>query len=162
MEEIWQPIEGYSLYEVSNLGRVRSKHHGIWSFIRPGTCYGRSGKKYAIINITQNKVKKSLLLHRVVGKAFIPNPENKPTVDHINRNRLDNRVENLRWATRKEQQANRDLTPGATGQSYIFKNSHGTYTVHIREFVNTTTPCFAEAIQIRDTYLQIKKNLYTL
>ena len=55
---------------------------------------------------------KNYYVHRLVAEAFIPNPDGKPTVDHINRDRADNRVENLRWATHKEQNENSSLVIG--------------------------------------------------
>ena len=57
--------------------------------------------------ITRGQLKKRIRVHRIVAETFIPNPDNKPEVDHINRIRNDNRVENLRWATRLENAQNR-------------------------------------------------------
>ena len=80
---------------------------------------GTKGKYYKVTyypvdenwNRLPHKGKQSkAFVHRIIATAFVPNPENKPTVDHANRDTHDNRPENLRWATRKEQQANRAVS----------------------------------------------------
>ena len=75
--------------------------------------YGRvNDKGYPIIKYDN----KHIPIHRIVAETFLPNPENKPTVDHINRVRDDNRLDNLRWATHKEQQDN---------TSYVLNSKYG-------------------------------------
>lgn len=59
--------------------------------------------------------RKCIYIHRILAETFIPNPDNKPTVDHINRNKLDNSLDNLRWATYAEQQENRTIPMGRFG-----------------------------------------------
>lgn len=117
-EEIWVDIKGYEgLYQVSNQGRVRSldrevKRKGNNIYISKGKIKKNTiGKKgYLYTGLTdKNGNKKNIFTHRLVAQAFIPNPENKPEIDHINGIRNDNRVENLRWVT-KEENMNNPLT----------------------------------------------------
>ena len=105
-EEVWKSIRDYEgLYEVSNLGRVKSLN------------YRKTGKKkilknvennkgYLTVYLTKNGKRKLFQVHRLVAETFIPNPEDKPCVDHINTIRDDNRVENLRWVTYEENNNN--------------------------------------------------------
>lgn len=101
MDEIWKPVVGYPRYEVSNLGNVR----GI-DFMRTGRTqilFSKHNKGgYIVVSLCKEGKRKDALVHILVAQAFIPNPENKPEVDHINCIRDDNRVENLRWVTRSE------------------------------------------------------------
>ena len=99
--EVWKDIQGYEcLYQVSNLGRVKSLRR---SKIRK-LCKDRGG--YLCVSLKKHGTVKLCKVHRLVAIAFIPNPENKPQVDHINRIRNDNRVCNLRWVTNTENQYN--------------------------------------------------------
>lgn len=107
-KEYWRPIVGYEgLYEVSSLGRVKSLNYrrtGKEKILNPGNNDG-----YLHVNLCKNGEIQSKLVHQLVVEAFIPNPENKPFIDHINTIRNDNRVENLQWVTSKEN-ANNPIT----------------------------------------------------
>lgn len=101
LKEIWRPIVGYEdLFEVSTRGRVRSKKTGKMKVLSKGT------GGYVKVALSRNYVQKCLSVHRLVAEAFIPNPEGKGYVDHINTIRADNRVDNLRWVTKSENQSN--------------------------------------------------------
>lgn len=105
-KEIWKDIKDYNgLYQISNLGRVKSL--GNSATRKEKIRKLKTDKKgYYIINLFKNGKTKNYRVHRLVAEAFIPNPENKPEIDHINTIRCDNRVENLRWVTPKENKNN--------------------------------------------------------
>lgn len=98
MDEIWKYIVGYEqLYMVSNIGRVCSVR-----FNNKILKLYFNKKGYVSIGIVKNKIYKKHSIHRLVAQAFIPNPENKPQVNHINGIKTDNRVDNLEWVTHRE------------------------------------------------------------
>ncbi len=99
MREIWKDVKGYEgLYKVSNTGKVKSFHNkrGGKETILSG------GRPYLHINLCKGGNCKGATINRLVGIAFIPNPENKPEINHKDNNPLNNNVENLEWCTRKE------------------------------------------------------------
>ena len=114
-EEIWQPIVGFEgIYEISNLNRVKSLERTITYINRWGTETNRTFKScivrpstdkngYLFVTLKKNGTETHKTIHRLIAEAFIPNPENKPTVNHKNHIRTDNRIENLEWATYPEQ-----------------------------------------------------------
>lgn len=126
MEEIWKDIEGYEgLYQVSNLGRVKGLERTIIrkngkpltikeQILKPFL----DSRGYYFVSLAKNKQPKYYRIHRLIAEAFIPNPNNKPEIDHINTNKTDNTVwlnedgsvnyekTNLRWVSHKENMNN--------------------------------------------------------
>lgn len=112
--EIWKPVVGFEgLYEVSSYGRVRTVLH----YTKRGNSdhalvkerilkFFLSRKGYYCIKLRKDGAAIHKKVHRLVAEAFLPNPENKTQIDHIDTNKLNNAVSNLRWATPSENKNN--------------------------------------------------------
>lgn len=116
MKEEWRDIKGYEgRYQVSNLGRVRSwvcsrgKRKSPWRMRGKIDRYG-----YQVVCLSLNGKSHHLPVHRLVALAFIPNLDNKETVNHRSGDKLDNRAQNLEWATRSEQELHKYRVLGCT------------------------------------------------
>jgi hypothetical protein len=100
-DEEWKPIDGYPNYLVSNSGRIKSlnyRGHRGEKILSPGD----DGLGYRQVGIWKNGKGKMVKVHRLVCMAFIPNPEDKPHINHKDGNKSNNVVSNLEWCTRSE------------------------------------------------------------
>ena len=112
MQEFWKDVKDFEgLYQVSNLGRVKSlkrevvyfegnnsknQHHTVFEKIKNAS---KKDNGYLITSLYKGNKGNHKYIHRLVAEAFIPNPDNLPTVNHKNLNKQDNRVENLEWCS---------------------------------------------------------------
>jgi hypothetical protein len=169
--ECWKKIEGFDGYEVSSEGRVRSLDRLV-------ECLDNSGKlikkrlagRIRVLSKTQDgylrvslydmlsKKNTSCRVHRLVANAFISKINDKPEVDHINTDKLDNRMSNLRWADDYDQQSNNNHRRlGITGLRHIYKRSEDIYRVVIERkgnIIRSGNLSLEDAISYRDSILQ--------
>jgi hypothetical protein len=108
MKEIWLPIKGYEdYYEVSNFGRIKSLNRVVGDRVRielPERIMKMSKNEagYWMVDLYKKSKRTTNRVHRLVAEAFIPNPKNKPQVNHKDSNRANSCVSNLEWCTPSE------------------------------------------------------------
>ena len=129
MEEIWKQIENYENYSVSTFGKVRNDTTGK---ILKG-CKKSQGNYEC--HFTKDGIRKYFFIHRLIALAFIPNPEEKLEIDHIDNDPSNNKIENLRWATRQENIWNRripsDNKSGIKGVSWCNQTQKWRAQIHV-------------------------------
>lgn len=103
--EIWLPVVGYEgKYEISNLGRVKSLRDKYGNYREKILKQGKNNNGYLCVKLCKEGKMKNCRVHRLVANAFIPNPNNFPTVNHIDENKENNQVDNLEWMNLSKQQ----------------------------------------------------------
>ena len=177
MQEIWKDINGYEgLYQVSNLGRVKSldrraRNHknGSTRFVKGQmiTATG-NGNGYKIVGLRYQRKRENRYVHRLVAEHFIDNPDDKKYINHIDYDTSNNCVENLEWCTQKENiihskdhmcKPRNKFKPSNTGEKYIGKRSkngkYSCYRVNIpRMKICKQFKTLPEAIEYRDNVLK--------
>jgi len=142
-------VDYEGLYGIEEDGRV-------WSYKNDKFKAVRFKDRYYVIRLSKNNIQKNYFLHRLIAEAYIPNPENKPFIDHINRIKTDNRIENLRWVTSSENKINTGVRIdnklnekhiSKVRNSYIFRINRNNVKY------SKTFKTLQEAIDYRDNYL---------
>ena len=155
--EVWKPIDGYeNKYFISNCGNVKHIKYGLKSLQAD-----RGG--YLRVGLWKNKTKKFISVHRLVANAFLPNPDNKPEVNHIDFNRANNDVRNLEWVTTKENNIHslsnrpkeyRLYKDSTTKEKYIsYNKKRKTYQVLIKDNYHGVYKTLDDAIKVRNEKL---------
>ena len=112
----WVQIED-TKYDINREGQIRHRWKTKTTFLKPWI----NTDGYFRTGLTYNNSRKKKFIHRLLAIAFIDNPEQKPCVDHMDRNRSNNNLSNLRWATHSENQKNK------TRKGSVFKTKYNTW-----------------------------------
>lgn len=128
----WRMVKGHPRYSVSCNGDVLNWSWGRWSNVKICKIF-KEKNGYMKVSIDEKK----FWVHRIVADAFIPNPQNKPCVDHINTIREDNRVENLQWTTYKEN-CNNPITNNRQKENAAMLGKFGSEHPKAKEIVQLT------------------------
>lgn len=116
MKEEWKSIEGYEEYIVSNTGKVISLKYGKSRLLKT-----ESSRKYPCVSLSRGNKVWRVFIHVLVARLFLPNPEGKPEINHIDGDKLNPSVDNLEWCTRSENQ----IHAFATGLQGRGETMHG-------------------------------------
>lgn len=155
---IWKDVDGYKgFYQVSNIGDVRSvdRYVNHW---QGGKCIKKgkdlkpslNHKGYCMVNLQINGKGGLKSIHRLVAEAFIPNPENKPQVNHINGIKSDNKVENLEWSTQSENQRHAFITGLNKGSMFGRKGELHPRNLLSKDDVRKCKDAFSKGHKIKD------------
>ena len=128
MDEIYKKIDDYDNYEISNMGNVRNIVTG--KVLKQ--CKNDMG--YLSVTLSKNCIRKTFLIHRLIGFAFIPNHDNLPYIDHIDRIKTNNSILNLRWVSRSNNLRNRPKFKNSSSKymGVYFDKANGKYRAQIR------------------------------
>lgn len=143
--EIWKTIEGFENYEISNFGNVRSIERytkGRFSFIlrKQKIIKPQLRERYLSVGLYNNSKFNSNPIHRLVALHFVDNPENKPQVNHIDGNKLNNHYTNLEWCTAKENiKHSYDIGIRKIGENHHLSKLNENDILEIRENKNNLT-----------------------
>ena len=150
-------IEGYENYLIYPDGKVQNKNTKRYL---KSSSYGRG---YLYVNLCKDGLRgKNHYIHRLVAQYYIPNPDNKPCVDHINRDKKDNRIENLRWATYSDNQQNtgvrKNNTSGIKNICYDKSKDNYRYVKEKNGEIHTKTfKTLEEAIEYKNKFEYLQK-----
>lgn len=160
--ENWKPWQSNKFYLVSDLGNVKELARPIFNRGRSYTKPQKTikpfmdpcGYLFVVLRKTLNTGSERIFVHRLVMEVFVGDCPPYKTVDHINRIRSDNSLKNLRYATKSEQDENRDLS-GISGENSKFSKLKLTDVIKIREMI-------ADDIKIKDIAKKYRVGVSTI